>query len=459
MPTALKLFLLTLLLQMPCYAAIVAEVASVQGAASAQGKNGGLKLIGKGSILNEGDEIITAPNSHAVLKFNDGGQITVRPDTRMKIDSFAFGQAGREDGMVLGLFKGGLRAVTGLISKQSATAAKIQTSSATIGIRGTDFDARLCTGDCAQEAKQAPSQQNKTVEIAAAARVVSLSGKANVRSKEGVVRMLVQGGAVYMGERVETTPDGTLVLAFRDGGKVSLRSDTQMQIDRFEYKAEAPAEGNFGISLFKGGLRVLTGLIGKVKPDAVQYKTKSATIGIRGTGVDFECTAACADPSVPGMDGFGAYVWEGSITVSPVNGPVQQLNLGETVLIRISGILRPSTPPAGLGNMPAPRPDTIPIDLQLLFGQSEGNNELPGLYVHVRDGNVSLTDNTSQQVLFLGKDETGFSNKNNPIRLRELPVFIEFDKTPIGIVKIPLRDILSKNGLPSNLGCKPGTVK
>ncbi|AMC33163.1 FecR family protein [Janthinobacterium sp. B9-8] len=459
MPTALKLLLLSLLIQVPSYAAIVAEVASVQGAASAQGKNGGLKLIGRGSILNEGDEIITAPNSHAVLKFNDGGQITVRPDTRMKIDSFAFGQNGREDSMVLGLFKGGLRAVTGLISKQSANAAKIQTSSATIGIRGTDFDARLCAGDCAQEAKQAPTQQNKAVEVAAAARVVSLSGKANVKNKEGVARMLAQGGAVYVGERVETAPDATVVLAFRDGGKVSLRSDTQMQIDRFEYKAEVPAEGNFGVSLFKGGLRALTGLIGKTKPDAVQYKTKSATIGIRGTGVDFECTAACADPELPGMDGFGAYVWEGSITVTPISGPIQQLNPGETVLIKISGILRPSVPPTSLGNMPAPRPDTIPVDLKLLFGQAEGNNEMPGLYVHVRDGNVSLTDNTSQQVLFLGKDETGFSNKNSPIRLRELPVFIEFDKTPIGIVKIPLRDMLSKNGIPSNLGCKPGVAK
>ncbi|WP_293933929.1 FecR domain-containing protein [Iodobacter sp.] len=454
-----KLIVLSLFLSVPSYAAIVAEVASVQGAASAQSKGGGLKLIGKGSVLNEGDEIITAPNSHAVLKFNDGGQITVRPDTRMKIDSFAFGQAGREDSMVLGLFKGGLRAVTGLISKQSATAAKIQTNSATIGIRGTDFDARLCTGDCEQEAKQAPTQQNKTVEVAAAARVVSLSGKASVKNKDSNLRMLVQGGAVYVGERVETATDGTLVLAFRDGGKVSLRSDTQMQIDRFEYKSEAASEGSFGVSLFKGGLRALTGLIGKARPEAVQYKTKSATIGIRGTGVDFECTAACADPNVQAMDGFGAYVWEGHITITPVNGPSQQLNLGDTILIRTSGILRPASPPASLGNMPAPRPDTIPVDLQLLFGQSDVNNDAQGLYVHVRDGNVSLTDNTSQQILYLGKDETGFTNKNNPVRLRDLPVFIEFDRTPIGIVKVPLRELLSKNGIPSNLGCKPGTAK
>jgi len=50
--------------------------------------------------------------------------------------------------MVLSMFKGGLRAVTGLIGKRSREKLSFRTETATIGIRGTHFGALLCQNDC-----------------------------------------------------------------------------------------------------------------------------------------------------------------------------------------------------------------------------------------------------------------------------------------------------------------------
>jgi hypothetical protein len=41
------------------------------------------------------------------------------------------------------------------------------------------------------------------------------------------------------------------------------------------------------LSLVNGGMRAVTGLIGKARPQAVEYRAAGATIGIRGTDVSF----------------------------------------------------------------------------------------------------------------------------------------------------------------------------
>ena len=52
---------------------------------------------------------------------------------------------------------GGLRAVTGLISKAGPDRVRLVTPTATVGIRGTEFDARLCGPECRLEAQGIPA--------------------------------------------------------------------------------------------------------------------------------------------------------------------------------------------------------------------------------------------------------------------------------------------------------------
>lgn len=95
----------------------------------------------KGEPLNEGDTILTGSNGSAQIKMADGGFISVRANTRMKVDSYTY--IGKQDGSEKSFFSlmaGGFRALTGLIGKLNKDNYKITTPSATIGIRGTDHE-------------------------------------------------------------------------------------------------------------------------------------------------------------------------------------------------------------------------------------------------------------------------------------------------------------------------------
>jgi hypothetical protein len=73
------------------------------------------------------------------------------------------------------MFKGGLRAVTGLLGKRNKEKVSFVTNSATIGIRGTHFGALLCQGDCGgvPTATGAPPPNGLHVDVAVGAIVVS----------------------------------------------------------------------------------------------------------------------------------------------------------------------------------------------------------------------------------------------------------------------------------------------
>ena len=54
----------------------------------------------------------------------------------------------RQESAFFRLLKGGFRAVSGLIGHTRREDYAVQTPVATIGIRGTDYEVRMCSGDC-----------------------------------------------------------------------------------------------------------------------------------------------------------------------------------------------------------------------------------------------------------------------------------------------------------------------
>jgi hypothetical protein len=105
--------------------------------------DGSVRLLSERSRVTQGDELSTERSTYAQVKFDDGGQVTLRPSTRVKIDSFTFDkEEPKKDGFVMSLLKGGFRAITGLIGKRAnRNAYRVSTSTATIGIRGTTYSA------------------------------------------------------------------------------------------------------------------------------------------------------------------------------------------------------------------------------------------------------------------------------------------------------------------------------
>lgn len=125
-------------------------VTHLSGTISAKRTDGSSKLLSISSEVQEGDELTTQRDTYARIKFADGAEVVMRPETALKVSSYSFNEEKpASDNVVLGLLRGGLRAITGMIGKRNRDAVKVHTTTATIGIRGTHFGALLCDGNCA----------------------------------------------------------------------------------------------------------------------------------------------------------------------------------------------------------------------------------------------------------------------------------------------------------------------
>ncbi len=398
------------------------EVEFSRGVGFAQSAGQLPRTLGKGLLLNEGDRLTTSDTALAVVKLQDGTRMTVRPGSEMVLQQYRFKQDAADNGMVMQLLRGGFRAITGLISKNSPNAARIQTSTATIGIRGTDFDVRLCTKDCAVEGNRI-SERPRSNQVQASAKVLTTRGELNAIDGAGVRRRLVDGAGVYPGDLVETGETTQAVLAFRDESKVTLGATTRFRIDNFIYDSKNPGEGRYLVSLLRGSLRALSGLIGKSNNRNVGYSTSTATIGIRGTEFSMDCTGACAGES--GDGGLNLYTWLGAIAATiPGQTALDLLQAGQGLLITPSGIQIINVPPAN----PLFSPSTVPTPA-LLFSSNE-LNESEGLYVFVRDGHIEIASN--RDVLHLGRGEAGYLGpEGDAIRPINIPLFMDFDRLPL----------------------------
>lgn len=92
-----------------------------------------------GDALNVGDSVVTGGDGEVHLNMEDGGYIGVRPDTRLRIATFKT-EGGPDDRSVIGLLSGSFRSVTGWIGKLAGNHYRINTPTATIGVRGTDHE-------------------------------------------------------------------------------------------------------------------------------------------------------------------------------------------------------------------------------------------------------------------------------------------------------------------------------
>jgi len=125
--------------------------------------------------------------------------------------------------------------------------------------------------------------------------VQHLSGTLTVQRADGTTRILSQKSQVQAGDTLTTQKDSYAQLAFPDGSSMTMRPNTRMKIEGYKFSQEKPTEDNAFFRLLKGGLRTVTGLIGKRgNQDAYKIGTTTATIGIRGSSGDtLDCTEGC----------------------------------------------------------------------------------------------------------------------------------------------------------------------
>jgi hypothetical protein len=115
-----------------------------------------------------------------------------------------------------------------------------------------------------------------------AGRITFVNGEVTASSPDGRTRALQRGDAINGGDKISTGA-GRLQIRFTDGGFVSLQPNSVFGVDEYLYANRKPEESSLFFSLLQGGMRTVTGVIGKVNKQSYKVRTPVATIGIRGT--------------------------------------------------------------------------------------------------------------------------------------------------------------------------------
>lgn len=89
------------------------------------------------------------------------------------------------------------------------------------------------------------------------------------------------GSPLHAGEMLETG-EGSLGVTLKDDTQVSIGADTRVAVEEFIYEP-ARHELKLTVHLLKGVLQYISGIIAKLKPEAVTVQTPTAFIGVRGT--------------------------------------------------------------------------------------------------------------------------------------------------------------------------------
>lgn len=115
-----------------------------------------------------------------------------------------------------------------------------------------------------------------------AGRVNFVSGNVEAVATDGSRRTLVKGELVNSGERLETNR-GRVQIRFTDGSFISLQPNTVFGLDKYSFDKNKPNDGSLLFNFLRGGMRTVSGAIGKVNRANYKVQTPVATIGIRGT--------------------------------------------------------------------------------------------------------------------------------------------------------------------------------
>jgi hypothetical protein len=112
-----------------------------------------------GAAVNVGDTVVTGAQSHAQLRFADDALVALKPGSEFRIERYNFaGAAAGGEVAVFRLVKGGFRTLTGQIGRLNRDQYQLLTTQATIGIRGTHYQAQICaSGQCTNQGAPARS--------------------------------------------------------------------------------------------------------------------------------------------------------------------------------------------------------------------------------------------------------------------------------------------------------------
>jgi hypothetical protein len=230
----------------------IGKVVAVQGELKAMDANQTERMLNANSEIFIGDTLFTDQTATGKVKFTDGTTVLLIPGTQYAVDQYS-----QQDGIYRyfsHLIEGGVQIATGLIAKKNPENFSVGTPNATIGVRGTVFEARVLDGDVF---------------------VGSSSGKISVKN---------QGGSLDLGsgssdqfakvssmdtapEPLATRPEALDFSHFGSPGNTGMAAAT----------GGSMATNNFAWGIGLGGLAVIGTVVGTVVTAATQSSSQNTT--------------------------------------------------------------------------------------------------------------------------------------------------------------------------------------
>lgn len=229
--------------------------------------------------------------------------------------------------------------------------------------------------------------------------VINLSGPLLAQRPDGSVKVLSQKSEVEEGDTLISEKQTYARIKFIDNSEVTLRPNTQFKITNFAFDESRPQQDNAVFSLIKGGLRSITGLLGKRNKERYGLNTPTATIGIRGTTFIAQYIAPDEVVETEAQAAYRA-------------ASIAWLSDGERQAFGLPATSKSDVNPAQITLKPLPAlahnsdAGTAVPDTTTLLAQNAlpgGGGLAPGLYVHVIDGLIQLSNRGGVQQFAAGQ--------------------------------------------------------
>ena len=116
-----------------------------------------------------------------------------------------------------------------------------------------------------------------------AGHVLWLFGEVERIRADGAARPLAKGDPVFEGDLIRSGSGAHAQLLMRDEALLAVRPQSSLKLTTYSYQGVEDGTERAIIELLKGGLRSVTGAIGRSNKDNYQLKNNMHVIGIRGT--------------------------------------------------------------------------------------------------------------------------------------------------------------------------------
>ncbi len=146
--------LLACLLFIPINAAAAEQVGRVlvaTGSVTAEQKDASTRALGRRDPIYAGDRIRTAARGRVQIRFEDGAMVDLDPSSTFEVEEYATEDEEGGGSAVMSFLKGAMRTITGAIGSSRGDEYRMNTTVATIGVRGTAYALEYCDAECAED--------------------------------------------------------------------------------------------------------------------------------------------------------------------------------------------------------------------------------------------------------------------------------------------------------------------